>query len=88
MKHMQTYNYIGFGVIPKLVSLIHVPTFIDEKIILNFSGIGYAMCCLSLYIGTYYNIILSWAFFYIFSSFTTQLPWASCGNWWNTEGVY
>ena len=37
-------------------------------------------------IGTYYNIILSWAFFYIFSSFTTNLPWASCGNWWNTEG--
>lgn len=51
-----------------------------------FAGIGYAMCCLSLYIGTYYNIILSWAFFYIFSSFTTNLPWASCGNWWNTEG--
>ena len=43
------------------------------------------MCCLSLYIGTYYNIILSWAFFYIFSSFSSNLPWASCGNWWNTE---
>ena len=43
------------------------------------------MCCLSLYIGTYYNIILSWAFFYIFSSFSSSLPWASCGNWWNTE---
>jgi len=55
------------------------------KICPLFQGIGYAMCCLSLYIGTYYNIILSWAFFYIFSSFTTQLPWASCGNWWNTE---
>jgi len=55
------------------------------KICPLFEGIGYAMCCLSLYIGTYYNIILSWAFFYIFSSFTTKLPWASCGNWWNTE---
>jgi len=50
-----------------------------------FQGIGYAMCCLSLYIGTYYNIILSWAFFYIFSSFSSSLPWASCGNWWNSE---
>jgi len=50
-----------------------------------FQGIGYAMCCLSLYIGTYYNIILSWAFFYIFSSFSSVLPWASCDNWWNTE---
>ena len=43
------------------------------------------MCGLSIYIGTYYNIILSWAFFYIFSSFSSSLPWASCGNWWNTD---
>merc|ERR1719270_977931 len=50
-----------------------------------FQGIGYGMCFLSLYIGTYYNIILSWAFFYIFSSFTSSLPWASCDNPWNTE---
>jgi solute carrier family 6 amino acid transporter-like protein 5/7/9/14 len=50
-----------------------------------FQGIGYGMCFLSLYIGTYYNIILSWAFFYVFSSFTSSLPWASCGNPWNTE---
>jgi len=55
------------------------------KICPLFQGIGYGMCCLSLYIGTYYNIILSWAFFYIFSSFSTSLPWASCGNWWNSE---
>jgi len=55
------------------------------KICPLFQGIGYGMCILSLYIGTYYNIILSWAFFYIFSSFTSSLPWASCGNWWNSE---
>merc|ERR1711971_1433384 len=50
-----------------------------------FQGIGYGMCGLSLYIGTYYNIILSWAFFYILSSFTSSLPWASCENPWNSE---
>jgi len=54
------------------------------KICPLFQGIGFAMCMLSLYIGTYYNIILSWAFFYIFSSFSSTLPWASCDNWWNT----
>ena len=54
--------------------------------IVSFQGIGYGMCCLSLFLGTYYNIILSWAFFYIFSSFSFKLPWADCGNWWNTEG--
>jgi solute carrier family 6 amino acid transporter-like protein 5/7/9/14 len=55
------------------------------KICPLFEGVGYGMCFLSLYIGTYYNIILSWAFFYIFSSFTDHLPWSSCENWWNTE---
>ena len=51
-----------------------------------FPGIGYGMFMLSMYIGTYYNIILSWAFFYIFSSFSSSLPWSSCDNWWNTHG--
>jgi len=55
------------------------------KICPLFQGIGYGMCCLSLFIGTYYNIILSWAFFYIFSSFSSKLPWADCGNLWNTD---
>ena len=33
----------------------------NNEIEISFSsGIGYGMCFLSLYIGTYYNIILSW----------------------------
>ena len=47
-------------------------------------GIGYGMLMLSLYIGIYYNILISWSFFYLFSSFTSSLPWASCENDWNT----
>ena len=47
-------------------------------------GIGYGMLMLSLYIGIYYNILISWSFFYLFSSFTSSLPWASCDNTWNT----
>ena len=58
--------------------------YVELSISTHCAGIGYAMFMLSLYIGTYYNVILSWAFFYIFSSFTTSLPWASCDNWWNT----
>lgn len=33
----------------------------------------------------YYNVILAWAYHYLFASFTSQLPWTSCGNWWNTK---
>lgn len=50
-----------------------------------FTGIGYAMFLMSALVGIYYNMILAWAMFYFLSSFTTQLPWSSCDNWWNTE---
>ena len=42
------------------------------------------MLMLSLYIGIYYNFLISWSFFYLFSSFTSSLPWATCDNEWNT----
>lgn len=37
-----------------------------------------------LYSSIYYIIILAWAFFYLFSSFGPELPWANCQNPWNT----
>ena len=34
----------------------------------------------------YYNVIMAWGFYYIFKSFTKdQLPWATCGNSWNSD---
>ena len=44
------------------------------------------MFFISLFIGIYYNMILAWTIFYLASSFTDNLPWNSCDNWWNTEG--
>jgi len=32
----------------------------------------------------YYIVILAWATFYLFQSFTSELPWAKCGHEWNT----
>ncbi|RXG73105.1 Sodium- and chloride-dependent glycine transporter 2 [Armadillidium vulgare] len=50
-----------------------------------FQGIGYAMFMISFYIGCYYNVVLSWAIYYIYSSLTHTLPWTSCEGDWNTE---
>ncbi|GAB6029115.1 Solute carrier 6 [Chamberlinius hualienensis] len=50
-----------------------------------FQGIGYGMFMVSFLVGIYYNMIIAWTFFYLFSSFTSDLPWASCDNAWNTE---
>ncbi|XP_068246956.1 sodium- and chloride-dependent glycine transporter 1-like isoform X1 [Palaemon carinicauda] len=51
------------------------------KICPLFTGIGYAMFMISFYIGCYYNVVLAWAIYYIYSSFTHTLPWTSCGDW-------
>ncbi|ROJ25318.1 Sodium- and chloride-dependent GABA transporter 3 [Anabarilius grahami] len=48
-------------------------------------GIGYAGQLILLYSCMYYIIILAWALLYLFFSFSSQLPWASCDNTWNTD---
>ncbi|XP_051952916.1 sodium- and chloride-dependent GABA transporter 2-like [Xyrauchen texanus] len=48
-------------------------------------GIGYAGQLIVLYSCMYYIIILAWALFYLVFSFSTQLPWDSCDNIWNTD---
>ncbi|KAK3766032.1 hypothetical protein RRG08_002273 [Elysia crispata] len=46
-----------------------------------FQGIGFAMMIVSAMVAIYYNMIIGWAFYYLFASFTDDLPWADCGNW-------
>uniref|UniRef100_A0A8B9K3R1 Transporter n=1 Tax=Astyanax mexicanus TaxID=7994 RepID=A0A8B9K3R1_ASTMX len=46
-------------------------------------GIGYAGQLIQLY-GMCYMMILAWALFYLTFSFSSELPWASCNNPWNT----
>ncbi|XP_042614602.1 sodium- and chloride-dependent GABA transporter 2-like [Cyprinus carpio] len=56
-----------------------------RKICPLFEGLGYGSQVVVFYSSAYYIIILAWAFFYLFSSFSGELPWASCRNWWNSE---
>ncbi|GAB1604446.1 sodium- and chloride-dependent taurine transporter-like [Argonauta hians] len=55
------------------------------KICPLFQGIGYACSMIVFFLDCNYNIILTWSFYYLFSSFTSVLPWSSCGHEWNSE---
>ena len=44
------------------------------------SGIGTGMVIVSALVACYYNMIIAWAFFYLFSSFTSSLPWETCDD--------
>lgn len=54
------------------------------KFIYLFSGLGWGMLIMSAIVTIYYNAILTWVLFYLGSSFTSDLPWATCNNKWNT----
>lgn len=53
-----------------------------------FKGIGISMVFISCVIAIYYNMITSWALFYLINSLKTTLPWATCGNDWNSESLF
>ncbi|XP_053741259.1 sodium- and chloride-dependent GABA transporter 2-like [Synchiropus splendidus] len=55
------------------------------KICPLFEGVGYATQVIVALLNVYYIIVLAWGIFYLFNSFTMNLPWASCNNTWNTK---
>lgn len=55
-----------------------------QFLLFAFSGIGYATQVIEAHLNVYYVVILAWAIFYLFNCFTTELPWAGCGHYWNT----
>ena len=48
-------------------------------------GIGYAMLMVSLLVSIYYNVIMAWIIFYLFASFTKEVPWKKCNPAWASE---
>ncbi|XP_038053661.1 sodium- and chloride-dependent GABA transporter 1-like [Patiria miniata] len=59
-----------------------------RKICPIFKGTGLATVMISFVLTTYYNVIIAWALFYLFASMQSELPWDSCGNWWNTPDCF
>ncbi|CAH1101642.1 unnamed protein product [Psylliodes chrysocephalus] len=41
-------------------------------------GIGISSCVVTFFVALYYNVIITWCFYYLFNSFQNPLPWQSC----------
>uniref|UniRef100_A0A1I8H4N8 Transporter n=1 Tax=Macrostomum lignano TaxID=282301 RepID=A0A1I8H4N8_9PLAT len=56
-----------------------------NKVCPIMKGVGVASCVMNFYVALFYNSVIAWSFYYLFSSFTSVLPWTRCDQTYNTE---
>ncbi|XP_042223469.1 sodium- and chloride-dependent glycine transporter 2-like isoform X3 [Homarus americanus] len=49
-----------------------------------FKGVGYATFIMNLVFVAVYSVVIAYPLVFLYNSFSTKLPWSSCGNTWNT----
>ncbi|XP_076048755.1 sodium- and chloride-dependent glycine transporter 2-like isoform X2 [Oratosquilla oratoria] len=52
------------------------------------TGLGWAMVSVSGMVSIYYNVIIAWALYYTFSSFSQELPWSRCRHDFNSDSCF
>ncbi|XP_071181491.1 sodium- and chloride-dependent GABA transporter ine-like isoform X2 [Mytilus edulis] len=58
------------------------------KICPLFKGAGLATVVISFLFTTYYNVIITWAFYYLFNTFRSVLPWSYCDPEWASPNCW
>jgi hypothetical protein len=52
-----------------------------KKICPLLSGVGYAVVIIAFYTDFFYNVVISWGVYYLLGSFSSSLPWGTCGKY-------
>lgn len=84
-----------------MVFVIGLPIFFAELVIGQFSGqgpikaytyiaplfkgVGYCTVIIITFVTIYYQLIMSWIIYYLYSSFSSVLKWGNCDNSWNSD---
>ena len=56
------------------------PTRVFGRLAPALKGLGFSMLCITFYVAIYYNIIIAWTLFYMFSGMQSVLPWTTCNS--------
>jgi len=54
------------------------PLGVWNKIAPYFAGLGFSAVAVSFLVGVYYNMVVAWCLYYLFISFTDELPYSKC----------
>nr|XP_034318381.1 sodium- and chloride-dependent glycine transporter 1 isoform X1 [Crassostrea gigas] len=64
------------------------PSVVFDRLCPLFHGMGYGMISVSGIVSLYYTVIIAWCILYLFTSFTSELPWEKCHPEWASEHCY
>ncbi|XP_054757024.2 sodium- and chloride-dependent betaine transporter-like isoform X1 [Lytechinus pictus] len=78
------------GGIPQLILEVGLGQWTNQAAVTSwdicpiFKGLGPAGMFIQFFFDIYYIVIMAWACYYMFMSFTSKLPYSHCDNEWNT----
>ena len=81
--------FFAFGAVPIFIMEVTVGQYLQRgamemwKMCPIFKGVGIGNVVIAFMCISYFCVIVSWAVFYMISSFNSTFPWETCGNLWN-----